>query len=133
MSHRMIRLLSFCMPAVLVLAACQPKPRTFLPVTGSKESSLPALVVLTRESVLGYVLSSERLATIPPVPDWQLDASKPSETEYRFRSGDWLMLIRLADAGQEHQRVLIINHVEKLSWTGYVTADGHVVDTAYGH
>lgn len=117
---------------VLLLTACQPKAQKLLPVTGSKNISLSAPAELARDNVLGYILSSSRLANLPAGADWQLDAAEQSEGEYHFRSGDWLMLIRSADSGEAIQRVVILNPVEKVSWTGYVTADGRVVDTAYG-
>jgi hypothetical protein len=117
---------------VFLLTACQPKAQKLLPVTGSKDISLSAPVELARDNVLGYILSSGRLADLPAGADWQLDAAVQSEGEYHFRSGDWLMLIRSADTRAAIQRIVIINPVEKVSWTGYVTADGQVVDTAYG-
>ena len=117
---------------ILLLTACQPKAQKLLPVTGSKDISLSAPAELARDNVLGYILSSSRLANLPAGADWQLDAAEQSEGEYHFRSGDWLMLIRSADSGESIQRIVILNPVEKASWTGYVTADGRVVDTAYG-
>ena len=117
---------------ILLLTACQTKAQKLLPVTGSKDISLSAPAELARDNVLRYILSSSRLANLPPGADWQPDAAEQSEGEYHFRSGDWLMLIRSADTGEAIQRVVILNTVEKASWTGYVTADGRVVDTAYG-
>jgi hypothetical protein len=125
-------LLSLSLFTVLLLVACQPKPQTFLPVTGGKDVSLALPAELTRDLVLDYVLSSSRLVSLPPATDWQLDAAAASENEYRFRSGDWLMLVRLPDARHPNRQVLLLNQVEPASWTGYVTPDGHVVDTAYG-
>lgn len=119
MNQWIVRLFFLC--AVLLLTGCQPQIQKLLPITGVEEVSLAAPAELARESVLQYILSSSRLET-----------GKQAEGEYRFRSGDWLMLIRSADTGDAIQKVLIINPVEKASWTGYVTADGHVVDTAYG-
>jgi hypothetical protein len=127
MNRWMRRLWIVCLPAVL-LAACQSNAKAVLPVTGLEESALPALVAMTRENVLEYVVSSARLESIPAMPDWQLDKERSSEEEYCFRSGEWTMLIRPAEA---NQRVLILNRAEKASWIGYVTADGDVVDTTY--
>jgi hypothetical protein len=131
MNHGIPRLFTLCMPVVLLLAGCQPKLKTFVPVTGVKETTLPALVEQSRASVLEYVLSSSRLATLPSEADWQLDTSQASEGLYRFRSGDWLIMIWLADADKGNQRVIILNKAENASWGGYVTPDGHVVDTSY--
>jgi hypothetical protein len=125
-------LVSLGILTVLLLTACQPKAQKLLPVTGVEEMSLAEPAELARDSVLGYILSSSRLANLPAGADWQLEAAEQSEGEYHFRSGDWLMLIRSADSGESIQRVMILNPVEKASWTGYVTADGKVVDTAYG-
>jgi Ser/Thr protein kinase RdoA (MazF antagonist) len=127
MNRWMIRLWIVCLPALL-LAACQSKAKAFLPVTGLEKSALPALVAMTRENVLQYVVSSARLESIPATPDWQLDRERSSEEEYCFRSGEWTMLIRPAET---QQRVLILNRAEGASWIGYVTADGDVVDTTY--
>lgn len=129
MNRWTICLLSVCGSVVLLLTACQPKTRTFVPVTGVKEEhALPALVALTRENVLEYVIASERLATIPAMPEWKLDRERSSAVEYCFRSGGWTMLIRPAEG---RQRVLVLNRAEGASWIGYVTADGDVVDTTY--
>ena len=116
----------------LLLTACQPEAQKLLPVTGDQEVSLAAPAELARDSVLDYIVASARLAALPASADWQLEAAMQAEGEYYFRSGDWLMLIRSADTGEAIQRVVILNPVEKASWTGYVTADGRVVDTAYG-
>lgn len=117
---------------VLLLTACQPKAQKLLPVTGSKDISLAAPAELARDNVLGYILSSSRLANLPASTDWQLDAAEQAEGEYRFRSGDWLMLIRLAGEGETNQKVILFNQIQQASWTGYITPDGRVVDTAYG-
>ena len=125
MNHRIIQLFSLCMPAILLFAGCAPKDKPFMPVTGA------AMVEQARKNVLEYVISSSRLATAPPSADWQLDQWEPLEGEYRFRSGDWLMVIWLANADQENQRVVIINKVESAYWCGHVQPDGHVVDNSY--
>ena len=89
------------------------------------------LTKLARENVLEYVISSSRVPTAPPRADWQLDGGKQLNGEYRFFNGDWVMLVWLADADEENQRVIIINKVENVAWREYVAPDGHVVDTAY--
>lgn len=122
---------SFGIFTVLLLTACQPKPQTLLPVTGVEEISLPASAQLARDNVLAYVLSSARLASLPPGTDWQWETGEQREGEYSFRSGDWLMLIRHAESAQGSLRIILLNKAENVSWTGYVTADGRVVDTAY--
>lgn len=130
MNHWILRIV---LPAVLLLTACQPKPETFIPVTGVEKVSLPAQVERTRERVVAYVLSSARLANLPPLSNWQWDAGeKPENEQYRFRSGDWLMWIRPADVDTENQQVMILNPIERAVWMGYVTPDGRVIDTTYG-
>ena len=62
---------------------------------------------------------------------WELETGRQSEKEYRYHNGDWLIIIRLADTDDGNKRVLIFNKVEKANWTGYVNADGEVVDTHY--
>lgn len=125
-------LLSLGILIALLLTACQSKAKTLLPVTGPEEISLAAPAELARDSVLEYILSSSRLASLPPSADWQLEAAEQTRGEYHFRSGDWLMLIRLAGEGETNQKVILFNQVQQASWTGYITPDGRVVDTAYG-
>ncbi len=130
MNHRLVYL-PLCLLAFLLLTACQPKDQPFIPVTGAEDASIPMLTKLARENVLEYVISSSRVPTTPPNTDWQLDGGKQLNGEYRFCNGDWVMLVWLADAKEENQRVIIINQVENVAWRGYVAPDGHVVDTAY--
>jgi hypothetical protein len=132
MNRWMRLLLPIGVPALLLLAGCQSKAQAFVPVTGGDKSSLPEPVALTRANVLEYILASARLANIPPVQEWQLDARQESENEYRFRSGDWLMLISFTETADGNQRVIILNKADHAAWTGYVTPNGRVVDTTYG-
>ncbi|MBI3150862.1 MAG: hypothetical protein HYZ21_01905 [Chloroflexi bacterium] len=118
------------MAVIFLLTSCLSGDRRSIPVTGGEDASAPALVELARENVLEYVISS-RLPTAPPSADWQLDNGEQLAGEYRFRSGDWLMIISPAERHEGNQRVVIINNVENISWCGYVELDGHVVDTAY--
>ena len=122
--------LPFYLLAILLLTACQPKDQPLIPVTGAEDASIPMLTKLARDNVLEYVVSSSRVPTAPPSADWQNDG-RQADGEYRFRSGDWVMLVRLADANEENEWVIIINKVEKVAWRGYIAPDGHVVDTAY--
>lgn len=131
MNQSIRRFTGIFMLGLLLMGACQSEAPALLPVTGSNnKSSLPARVVLAQERVLEYVIAS-RLTEIPSYADWQLHEIQ-NENEYNFRSGDWLMVIWTPKDDTEYQRVVIVNRVEKLSWTGYMTADGKVVDTAYG-
>jgi hypothetical protein len=131
MNHRIV-CLPLCLLAILLLTGCLPKDQPPIPVTGAEEASISALTELARENVLEYVISSSRVATAPPSSaDWQLDGEQQLNGEYRFCSGDWTMLVWLADAQEKNQRVIIINKVENVAWRGYVKPDGHVVDTAY--
>ena len=130
MNHRIIYP-TLCLSALLLLTGCLPKDRSFVPVTGAEDAFIPALIEQARGNVLEYVISSSRLAAIPPSADWQLDQSEPVEGKYRFRSGDWLMVIWLANADEENQQVVIINKVESAYWCGHVQPDGHVVDTSH--
>ena len=131
MNHRILRLFSLCISITLLLAACQSRAQKLVPVTGAQEVALAAPAALARDSVLNYLLTSSRLAKVPPGTDWQLETEQGLNGEYHFRSGDWLMLIRTANTGEAIQQVMILNSIEKASWTGYVTAEGKVVDTAY--
>jgi hypothetical protein len=131
MNHGKLLLFALGLPVLLLLTGCQSKAPTIVPVTGPQQAA-PALAVLARDSVLEYVLSSSRLTSLPKDADWQLDVSKGSEKDFCFRNDDWLMMIRLADADDGNQFVIIINKVSHASWIGYVTPNGHVVDTTYG-
>ncbi len=130
MNHWIVRLVTLGMPVFLLLAACQPKDQAGVPVIGS-EVAIPAQVERAHINVLEYVISSHRLANIPPHTDWQFDNREQLEGEYHFLSGDWLMIVWVADINQENQQVIISNQTEKAFWCGYVAPDGHVVDTAY--
>lgn len=123
------RLSAVCLFLSLFLSACKPQVPSFVPVTGGKIISVPAQVEAVRSSVLKYVISSERLATLPQDTGWQME--ERSEKEYCFRNGDWLIMIWLADSEDGNQRVIIFNEVEEAAWTGYINADGKVVDTYY--
>src|SRR5512139_2376811 len=96
MNDRIIQLFALCLPAILLFAGCAPKDKTSIPVTGA-EDAIPAQVEQARVNVLEYVISSSRLANIPPNTDWQFDNRKQLEGEYHFLSGDWLMIVRAAD------------------------------------
>lgn len=130
MNRWTICLLSVCIAALL--AACQPKAQKLLPITGAQEAALIAPAALARDHVLQYLVSSSRLVTLPPSTDWQLMEGEGPQREYEFRNGDWLMLVRMADSRYAHQEVILINQVAQASWSGYITPDGRVVDTAYG-
>lgn len=131
MNHGKFRLFVFGMAVLLLLVGCQSKAPTILPVTGVQEAA-PAEVILARENVLKYVLSSSRLAGLPKEADWQREMEEELENEHCFWSGDWHMIIRSADTDDGNRSIIILNKVEHTSWTGYVTPNGHVVDTAYG-
>jgi hypothetical protein len=131
MNHRIV-CLPLCLLIILLLTACQPKDQPLIPVTGVEEASISTRTELAREKTLEYVISSSRVPTAPPSSaDWQLDGGKQLNGEYRFCSSDWVMLVWLADANEENQRIIIINKVENIAWRGYVKPDGHVVDTTY--
>ena len=130
MNHRLVSL-PLCLLTILLLTSCQTNDQPLIPVTGAEDASIPMLTQLARENVLEYVISSSRVPTVPSSVEWQLDGGKQLNGEYRFRSGDWVMLVWLADADEENQRVIIINKIENVAWRGYVAPDGHVVDTAY--
>jgi len=133
MNHGIQRLFSLCVAVTLLLAACQSpsEEQTFLPITGGESVSLPAAVERAHQQVLDYLVSSARLPGLPGRADWQSESGEVPEGEYHFRSGDWLMMIRSATTEDENQLVMLINQVERASWTGYITPDGRVVDTAY--
>lgn len=93
MNHGIYRLFALCMPVMLTLAACLSKEKTFVPVTGVKETNMPAWVEQARGKALEYVLSSSRLAALPADANWELEPNQGVDGKYRFHSGDWLMKI----------------------------------------
>ena len=115
----------------MLLAGCLHNDQFVIPVTGKEDTAVPVLVEMAKENVLGYLISSSRLATDPPDTDWQLDQEEQQEGVHRFHNGDWLMAIWFNDANDERSRVVIMNKVKNISWCGYVESDGHVVDTAW--
>jgi hypothetical protein len=122
-------LMALCLSAVLLFTGCGNTDQSFIPITG-QESGIPAEVELARGQVLEYAASSSRLATALSGLDWQLD-DRQYAGEYRFHSGDWIMVIWRADADRENQRVVIFNKAERVQWGGYISPDGGVVDTSY--
>ncbi len=129
MNQRIRRLIAIVVFWGLVMGACQSETPALMPVTGvDNKSSLPTQVSLAQQKVLDYVLAS-RLASIPSQADWELQEIQ-NESEYHFRSGNWLMVIWMAEKEQCRQ-VVIVNRAESQSWTGYLAPDGHVVDTDF--
>lgn len=125
------RLFVLCLSLCLFLSACKTQGSAYVPVTGEKSSAAPAQVEQARTSVLKYAVSSARLAALPRDVEWELETGREAEEEYRYHNGDWLIVIRLADTDDGNQRVIVLNQVEHAAWTGYVNADGDVVDTYY--
>jgi hypothetical protein len=125
------RLFVLCLSLGLLLSACKTQGSAYLPVTGEKSLAAPDQVEQARTSVLKYAVSSARLGSLPRDTEWELETSPGSEKEYRYHNGDWLLVIRLADTSDGNRWVMITNQVERAAWTGYVNADGDVVDTYY--
>jgi hypothetical protein len=125
------RLFVLCLSFSLSLSACKHQGPALVPVTGEQNIAAPAQVEQARNTVIKYATSSARLATVPRDEKWELETSRGSEKEYRYHNGDWLLIIRLASSDDGNKRVMIFNQVEHAVWTGYVTADGEVVDTYY--
>lgn len=131
MNHGIHHWFSLSVVTVLLLAGCQSSEQALLPVTGAEVAEHPAAVQLAHNQVLDYLITSSRLPGVPSSADWQPVTGGRPEGEYHFRSGDWLMIIRSATAEGENLMVSLINQVDRASWTGYITPDGRLVDTAY--
>jgi uncharacterized membrane-anchored protein len=125
------RLFVHCLSLCLVLSACKPQGSSFVPVTGEESIAAPAQVEQARNTVIKYATTSARLASLPRDAEWELETGRQSEKEYRYHNGDWLIVIRLADTVDGNRQVMVCNQVEHANWTGYVTANGDVVDTHY--
>jgi hypothetical protein len=131
MNHRLVCPSLCLLLALLSLTGCLLREQPLIPFTDTQDASIAALTELVRNNVLDYVISSARVANAPPGAEWKLDDGRQLNGEYRFRSGDWTMLVWPADVHEGNQRVVIINKVENVAWCGYVKPDNHVVDTAY--
>jgi hypothetical protein len=130
MNHKTV-FLPLCLCAMLLLTGCLPKGQSLIQITGAEVKSSRALIDMAHRNVLDYIISSSRVASIPSSSEWELENRQGTNGEYCFRSGNWTMLVWLADDHQQNQRVIIMNKVENILWWGYVKPDGHVVDTAY--
>jgi hypothetical protein len=131
MKTRMFCLIVLFVPAVLLFSGCGGVDnKSFIPVTSVDEITVPAAVEQIRENVLKVVGASSRLATDPSVLEWQL-ADEEFNGEYRYTSGDWLMVIWPEQDGRENHRIVIMNKTDNAYWCGYVTPDSEVVDTSF--
>ena len=131
MNKRILFSLILCLPVVLWIASCQTTEdgdRAIIPVTG--KNAVPATVELARENVLEYVISSSRVANIPPSSEW-ISSGESTAGEFHFVSGDWLMIVLFEEGQEANQRVFLRNQAKHAFWCGYVDSDGHVVDTTY--
>ena len=131
MKNRLIHCLVLCLLAGGLLAGCQTTEEAIIPVTGADAVPIPARVETVRSNILDYMGASNQLDVLPPATDWELDVTDRKEGEYRFVSGDWFMVIKLANAQQQHEHVFLYNHATDTGWSGYVCTDGHVVDASY--
>lgn len=130
MNVKMICQMILFVSAALLFTSCGSADRSFIPVTGADTVTVPAVVELTRGNVLKYVNGSSRFAGAPSELEWQLDEEQ-FDGGYRYRSGDWLMVIWYGDAETQNQRIVLMNMAENIYWCGYVGQDGEVVDTSF--
>jgi len=128
MHRSTICLIILCLGAVVVLTGCGGTDRTLVPVTGVG-STVPSVIEAARGTVWEYVRSSSRVTGVPADLEWQLDEEQYAG-EFRYRSGDWLMVIWPTVSPEGNQRVVIFNPFEDAYWGGYVTPGGDVVDTS---
>jgi len=131
MKNRLIHCLILCLLADLSFVGCQTTEEAIIPVTGADAVPIPARVETARSSILEYVGASDQLENPPPVTGWELDITDRRQGEYRFVNGDWFMVIKTANAQQQHEHILLYNHATHTGWSGYVCTDGHVVDASY--
>lgn len=129
MNHKSLWTLILCMPVFVLLAGCQSEP--IIPVTGAESMSIPSAVELARDHALAYVVSCPSFETVPLDGNWQLDGGESADGKYCFHNGDWTLFVWDMDGQKEYQRVALSNKALKAFWWGYVTDDGHVVDTTY--
>lgn len=125
-----ICLLLACISAILLSTSCGGSGKPFIPVTGGDEVPVPAAIKAACGNVLEYAGSSSCLKSALPDLDWALDDVQ-YQGQYRYRSGDWLMVIWPATAGRDDLRVVIMNKKEDAYWCGYVEPGGEVVDTSF--
>jgi hypothetical protein len=131
MNPKVIRLLVIFTCAALVLSGCLPDPQASHLGAGAVLYTVPDLVRSEQKSVLEYLTTSSRLTSLPPSAAWSLDKATVTDGEYRFCSGDWLMIIYQAAADDGEQQVVIIDTVHDSSWCGYIKPDGQIIDSCY--
>ena len=119
-----------CIAVIFLITGCLPESEASTPNTGGLDASVPVMVGSARDTVLDYMTFSARLAAIPSSTEWHLDDETQAEGEYRFRSGDWLMIVQMARNSNKDQQVMIINQLEGIYWCGCVHPDGTVTDTS---
>ncbi len=129
MNHRFVRLSMFCLLTILLFTGCQ-QGQPSIPVTGDQDPSLIKPFEEARGNVLTYVTSSARVANAPQDADWQWDITEQVQGQHHFHSGDWRMIVWDAD-DQGCKQIILVNRTENIFWSGYVRADGRVVDTNY--
>jgi hypothetical protein len=130
MKPRVLCVLAFCLPALLLLTGCLSKDQPSIPDSNTEGAHIPAQVRLARDQVIEYVNDSACLTDVPPVAEWQAEEGMSPRVQYHLRSGDWRMVVWPADSHQGNQRVVLFNPTTDAFWCGYVDPGGQVVNTA---
>ena len=128
MNQRAIRLIVIVMWAAVLLAGCLPKNPPSHLGSSAVLFTVPDLVRSEQKSVLEYVTTSSRLTSLPPSTAWLLDKETNPQDEYRFYSGNWLMIIYQTAKEDGNQQVVILDTVHDSSWCGYIKPDGQIID-----
>ena len=126
-----------CLIVASLLSGCSAKPDV-IPVTGKAASDAAiATSMHTCEQVMDFIdIESDTLPNhpqLPPMDQWTLtintDTREDIPPQFRYTSGDWVMIVRQSTSDSNKYVVAITNSAQGYYWCGYKNADGNIVDT----
>ena len=129
-----------CLIVVSLLSGCSTKAQSVvIPVTGKAASDAAIASSLhTCEQVLDFIdMKSDTLASHPQIPamdQWiltiQPDTRDGVPPQFKYTSGDWVMIVRQSASDSNKYVVAVTNAAEGYYWCGYKNADGNIIDAS---